>query len=67
MGDVGAVANLANTLASWLLSEKGFATWDRNRRLEALHEAGILAIRENNWIAYDTILAELKRLSEAAP
>ena len=64
MSDVGEGLKLANLLVGWLLDPGGYPTWDRTRRLEALHEAGILAIRESNWMAYDRVISELQRLRD---
>ena len=64
MGDLGEGLKLANLLVGWLLDPRGYATWDLNHRLEALHEAGALAIQEKNWAAYDRVLAELQRLRD---
>jgi len=64
MDGVSEGLKLANLLVGWLLDDKGYATWDRERKLEALHEAGALAIQENNWLAYDRVMAELVRLRQ---
>ena len=64
MNGVSEGLKLANLLVGWLLDPQGFSTWNLERKLEALHEAGSLAIREQNWPAYDRVMAELVRLRQ---
>ena len=67
MSDVGEGIKLASILAGWLLDPDGYQSWSRERKLQALHEAGILAIQEQNWPAYDRIVSELGRMRDAHP
>ena len=63
-GDVGAVATLLNTVASWLMTEDGYAEWKKRRQLAALHDKAKAALDRHDWAALRDATAELKRLSE---
>jgi hypothetical protein len=59
---VGPVAELLNSVVSWLLSADGYATWKRDRKLAALREAVVVAINNDMWGTLDLLLAEYKKL-----
>jgi hypothetical protein len=63
-GDVGAVAKLADTLASWFLSPEGYTKWALDRKLAALHEEYKDALRKKDAARVDAVLAELARLRD---
>ena len=65
MGDVGAVAKLVDTLASWVLDPAGYATWSRERKLDEIHTAAVTALAAGQYDVLDRLLAELRRLRES--
>lgn len=62
-GDVGAVATLLNTVASWFLSEDGYAEFAKKRELAKLKKECQDALARNDWPA---LAAATKRLRDAA-
>jgi len=64
MGDVGAVATVINTVASWFMSEDGYAEWSKRRKLASLRSEAAKALAQNDWPEHRRIVAELKRLSD---
>ena len=64
-GDIGAVATVVNTLASWLMSEDGYAEFSKRRKLASLRQQARDALDRNNWVEHRRLVAELKRLSDA--
>jgi hypothetical protein len=63
-GDVGAVATLLNTLASWFLNPNGYATLSREDKLAKLHDGLKTALDAGAYDAADLVFAELRRLSQ---
>jgi hypothetical protein len=63
MGDVGAVATLLNTVASWLLSPGGFATFARRQALKQKRKEVIDALHQNDFDALHARIDELRALS----
>lgn len=67
-GDVGAVATLLNTVARWVMSEDGYAQWQRKRELRRLKEVADAELEKfgtPDWdqAAYLRAVDELIRLS----
>jgi len=62
MGDVGAVASLLDTVASWALSPDGYAKWKGKREREALKKDAIKALHAGDFDAVNDRLVELRRL-----
>ena len=62
----GAIAKLADTIASWWMSEDGYGEWKKRRQLAALREKAKAALDRHDWATLRTVTAELKRLSERA-
>lgn len=63
-GDVGAVAELLNLLASWFLKPEGYQTLTRENKLKALLEALKVALDAKAFGAADLIFQELRKLSQ---
>jgi hypothetical protein len=63
-GDVGAVAILINTLASWFLKPDGYAAMSREEKLATLHASLKTALDAGAYDAADLVFAELRRLSQ---
>jgi len=66
MGDIGAVADLLNTLVSWALSPSGYATMTRDQKLEHLHDTMLKALAARQYDTLDQLLAELRRLQQTS-
>lgn len=64
MGDVGSVATLINTVASWFMSEDGYAEWSKRRALQKKAEEAHDALDKNDWDALRKHVADLKRMSD---
>lgn len=62
-GAIGAVATLLNTVASWLMSEDGYAEFSKRQKLTALRKEADAALARSDWDAHKKIVSELKRLS----
>lgn len=62
MGDIGAVAKLLNTLASWFLSEDGYIEFQFNRHVKKVESDAIEAIQTRDYATADKHIAALKRL-----
>ena len=62
-GDVGAVAALLNTFASWLLSPSGFADFARRQALKQKRKEVIDALHQNDFDALHARIDELRALS----
>ncbi len=63
-GDVGAVATLLNTVASWFMSEDGYAEFTKRRQLAALRQKADAALANHDMAEHARILAEYERLSD---
>lgn len=63
MGDVGAVATLLNTVASWLLGKDGYAAWERRRQLSIKRKEVIDALDRNDRAAVHRLFDELHELA----
>lgn len=63
MGDVGAVATLLNTVASWLLDKDGYAAWQRRRDLATKRKAVHDALDRNDFVAAHRLFDELRELA----
>lgn len=63
MGDVGAVAALINTVASWVLSPDGMAEWSRRRALKSKKQEVLDALANHDFDALDKHIRELRALS----
>ena len=64
MGDVGAVATLADDIFKWaLVDPRGYATLSFNDKLETLHVAARKALDAKEYGVVDRVLAELERMS----
>lgn len=66
MSDVGAVAKLVDTVASWFMSEGGFNEFRKRAQLRAKRAAAQTALREHRWDDLRRLTAELERLSTQA-
>jgi hypothetical protein len=66
MGDVGAVATLINTVASWFMSPDGYASFSKRQKLAALRKEVNDALDRNDFVEHARLLAELRRLSDEA-
>lgn len=64
-GDIGAVATLLNTVASWFMSEDGYAAFRKRRQLAALREQADAALAKRDMAEHARIVAELERLANA--
>ncbi len=62
-GDVGLVAQLLNTLASWALSPDGYSKMRREDKIEKLQDALKVALDNKAYAAADLVFAELRKLS----
>lgn len=62
MGDVGAVATLLNTLASWILSPDGLAEFKRRRALAAKKKEALDALQNRDMARYAQCIDELRQL-----
>jgi hypothetical protein len=65
-GDIGAVATLINTVASWLMDENGYAEFSKRRALKRLHKEALHALERGDLVEYRRLSDELVRLSNAA-
>ncbi|MBS0150471.1 MAG: hypothetical protein JSR31_05975 [Nitrospira sp.] len=63
MGDVGAVATLLNTLASWVLSPDGLADWSRRRALRAKKQEVLRALKQHDFDRLHRHIDELRALA----
>lgn len=66
MSDVGAVATLVNTVASWFMSEGGFNEFRKRAQLRAKRDEAKRALQEHRWDDLRRLTAELERLSTQA-
>lgn len=57
---------LADTIASWVLSEDGYAEWALKRYAKKVETHAIDAVRKKDWAAVDQHVGTLKRLSSEA-
>lgn len=64
MGSVGAVAKFLDTLASWFLSEDGYAEFQFKRHVKGVEADAVKAIQAKDYAAADKHVAYLKRLSQ---
>ena len=62
-GDVGAVATLLNTFASWLLSPAGFEDFMRRQALKQKRKEAIDALHANDFDTLHARINELRALS----
>ncbi len=62
MGDVGAVATLLNTIASWVLSPDGLADYTRRRALAAKKKEALNALKNRDMAKYAQCIDELRAL-----
>ena len=67
VSDVGAVATLLNTLAQWFFDPNGYQELSREKKLEKIHAAMLVAVETGAWPAADLLFSELKRLSTPPP
>lgn len=63
-GAIGPVATLLNTLASWFMSEDGYAEFNKRRKLSALRKDADAALAARDMVRHDRIVAEFERLSD---
>lgn len=63
MGDIGAVATLLNTLASWVLSPDGLAEWSHRRALSNKKKEALRALENHDFDALHRHIDELRNLS----
>lgn len=63
---VGAMAKLANTVASWFMSEGGYAEYKKKSALAAKKKEAQVAIQNHDWDKLRIIIAELERMSSSA-
>lgn len=63
---VGAVATLINTVASWFMSEDGYAEWRKRKDLAMLRKAADTALAQGNLREHRRVMSELERLSDKA-
>lgn len=66
MGDVGAVAKVIDTIASWLMDEDGYAELKKRRALKAKKEECRRALLDHRWNDLRRLTDELERMSNAA-
>lgn len=66
MTAVGFGLKFADTLASWFLSEDGYAEWALQRYAKKVEADAITAIRKKDFRAADERLAILRRMSSEA-
>ena len=59
----GAIAKLADTIASWWMSEDGYGEWKKRKQLAAVKEKARRALIDHDWVALRTATDELQRLS----
>lgn len=64
MGDVGAVATLAQAIFSWVTEPEGYHDLSFNRKLRALHDASQKALANKDFASLDLLLREYRRLSD---
>ena len=60
----GAIAKLADTVASWFLSEDGYGEWKKRKQLASVKEQARRALIDHDWVALRATTAELERLSQ---
>lgn len=65
VGSIGAVATLLNTVASWVLSEQGLATYTRKQMLRKLHTEALHALERGDLAEYRRVSDELRVLVES--
>jgi len=63
---VGAVAKLADTVASWFMSEGGYAEYKKKSALAAKKEEAQRALQNHDFELLRTIVDELERMSNSA-
>ena len=63
VGDVGAVANLLNTIVGWFLDPEGYKKLSREAKLAKLQEALDVALKCGDLRTIDLVFAELRRVS----
>lgn len=63
MGDIGAVATLLNTVASWVLSPDGLEAWKTKRTLAAKKKEVLDALQKRDFDTLRTRIDELRALS----
>lgn len=63
MGDVGAVATLLNTVASWVLSPDGLAAFQTKRALAAKKKEVLDALQKRDFDTLRKRIDELRALS----
>lgn len=63
MGDIGAVASLLNTVASWVLSPDGLADWQRRRALSSKKQEALRALKNHDFDALRQHVDELRAIS----
>ena len=63
---VGAMAKLANTVASWFMSEGGYAEYKKKSALAAKKKEGILALQNHDFVRLRIIIGELERMSSSS-
>ena len=64
VGDVGAVAQLLNTVLTWLFDPAGYSKLTREAKLAKLMEALKVALDNGAYDAADLVFTELRRLSK---
>ena len=62
MGDVGAVATVIDDVFKYFTQPDGYAQLSLEGKLNALHESSKAALQAKDWMAFDRITVELKRL-----
>lgn len=63
MGDIGAVATLLNTVASWVLSPDGLEAWKTKRTLAAKKKEVLDALQKRDFDTLRKRIDELRALS----
>lgn len=63
MGDIGAVATLLNTVASWVLSPEGLAAFQAKRTLAAKKKEVLDALQKRDFDTLRSRIDELRALS----
>ena len=62
MGDVGLIAKLLSEVFGFAVNEDGYKEMSRENKLKWIQRGVDDAIVNNNWAAYDQLLAELRSL-----
>lgn len=65
VGAVGPVATLLNTVASWFMTEDGYAEFKKRRDLSRLRKVADQALARGDMPGYRVAVDELRRLSDA--